>query len=251
MYRFFLSPKAFSGEEVRVTEIALRHHLCDVLRLRPGDTVVFLDNTGWEYETALVTIEPGLATGKIRQRRLCAHEARTKITLYQAILKGERFEWALQKGTELGVGVFVPLLSERCIVQNATQLSRRKLQRWEKIIQSAAEQSRRGRLPPLQPLVLFAPACEQVQRSGSLALIPWEEDGMPIRQALEEAGRDHPPFSVALFIGPEGGFSPAEVQQARDYGIVPVSLGPRILRAETAGVAAAAVVLYQYGDMQL
>jgi len=250
MERFFLPPKAFLGEEVRVTDAALIHHLRDVLRLRSGDTVVFLDNTGWEYETVLQAIEAGQTTGQIRQRRLCAHEPHTKITLYQAVLKGERFEWALQKGTELGVSVFVPLLSERCIVQDATQLSRRKLQRWEKIIQAAAEQSRRGRLPALQPLTLLAPAYEQVQRSGSLALIPWEEGGAPIRQALEEAGHDHAPFSVALFIGPEGGFSAAEVQMARDYGIVPVSLGPRILRAETAGVAAAAVVLYQYGDMQ-
>ena len=249
MVRFFLPPKAFAGEEVRVTEPALLHHLRDVLRLRPGDTVVFLDNTGWEYETALLAIEAELATGQVRQRRLCAHEPRTKVTLYQAVLKGERFEWALQKGTELGVGVFVPLLTERCIVQNATQLSRRKLLRWEKIIQAAAEQSRRGRLPPLQPLSLLAPAYEQVQRSGSLALIPWEEGGMPIREALEEAGRGHTPFSVALFIGPEGGFSPAEVQQARDYGLVPVSLGPRILRAETAGLIAAAAILYELGDL--
>lgn len=249
MVRFFLPRESFSTAEVVVSDRAVLHHLHDVLRLGPGDTVVFLDNAGWEYETVLQTVEAGQASGQILQKRLCAHEPRTKVTLYQAMLKGDRFEWALQKGTEVGVSVFVPILSERCIVQYATQLSRRKLDRWEKIIQGAAEQSRRGRMPPLQPVLLFAAACEQVQLSSSLGLIPWEEDGTPIRQALEEAARAQHPFNVALFIGPEGGFSPAEVELAQDYGLRPVSLGSRILRAETAGVVAAAVVLYQYGDL--
>ena len=141
------------------------------------------------------------------------------------------------------------MLSERCVVQNATQLSRHKLARWEKIIQGAAEQSRRGRMPPLLPAMLFAAACEQVHRTGTLALIPWEEGGAPLRQTLEEAGRVQRPFNVALFVGPEGGFAPAEVRLATGYGLLPVSLGPRILRAETAGMVAAAVVLYHYGDM--
>jgi 16S rRNA (uracil1498-N3)-methyltransferase len=251
MYRFFVSHESFSGETVQVTERTLVHHLRDVLRLHPGDTAILLDNTGWEYETVLHEVEMKQVTGQILQRRLCPHEPRTKITLYQAVLKGERFEWALQKGTEIGVSAFVPVLSERCVVLNATELSPRKLGRWEKIIQAAAEQSRRGRMPPLLPAMLFVVACEQVQRAGTVAFIPWEEGGMPIRQALEEAGRDRPPFNVALFIGPEGGFAPTEVQLARDYGILPVSLGPRILRAETAGVVAAAVVLYQYGDLQV
>jgi 16S rRNA (uracil1498-N3)-methyltransferase len=250
MHRFFLSRQSFSGETVQVTERALIHHLRDVLRLRPGDAVVFLDSAGWEYETVLHQVEPQQVTGEVRQRQLCSHEPRTKITLYQAMLKGERFEWALQKGTEVGISAFVPLLSERCVVQNATQLSRRKLDRWEKIIQSAAEQSRRGRMPPLLPTMLFATACEQVHRAGTLALIPWEEGQVPVQQVLEEAGRGARPFNVALFVGPEGGFAPAEVELARDYGLHPVSLGPRILRAETAGVVAAALILYQYGDMQ-
>lgn len=246
MERFFLPIQAFSGDLVTVAEPALIHRLRDVLRLTRNHTVTFLDNSGWEYETVLEEVAPTRIVGRVRCRRLAAGEPRTKITLYQAVLKGERFEWALQKGTELGVSAFVPIISERCIVVDAHQLSRRKLTRWERIIQAAAEQSRRGRLPPLQPLMLFAAACEQVHRAGGLALIPWEEETRPIRQVLQAAGREMRPFSVALFIGPEGGFSAAEVQLARDYGIIPVSLGPRILRAETAGLAAAAMVLYEY-----
>lgn len=246
MERFFLSPQAFAGDRVTIVEGALLHRLRDVLRLKPGDNVVFLDDSGWEYETALLEVGATQILGQVRHRRLGVGEPRTKITLYQAVLKGDRFEWALQKGTEIGVSAFVPMLSGRCIVLDAHQLSRRKVVRWERIIRAAAEQSRRSRLPPLQPLVLFAAACEQVHRTGGLALIPWEEEATPIRQVLAEAGRETRPFNVHLFIGPEGGFSAAEVQQARDYGIVPVSLGPRILRAETAGVVATAVVLYEY-----
>jgi len=251
MHRFFLPRESFSGEIVETTETSLIHYLRDVLRLRPGDTVVFLDNAGWEYETVLHEVEAKRVTGQVQQRQLCSHEPRTKITLYQSMLKGSRFEWALKKATEVGVSAFVPVLSERCIVQDATQMSQHKLERWERIIQAAAEQSRRGRMPPLLPTMLFAAACEQVQRTSTLALIPWEEGEIPLQQALEEAGREQRPFNVALFVGPEGGFAPAEVDWARDYGLLPVSLGPRILRAETAGVVAAAIILYQYGDMEI
>ncbi len=261
MNRFFIPPE-WAGhtspipDRLELTEPALIHRLRDVLRLKPGDAVIVFDNSGWEYEVLLEQVESERIGGRIQKRRLCQNEPRTKVTLYQAVLKGERFEWALQKGTEVGVSVFVPLLSERCIVRDAHQLSRRKLQRWEKILQAAAEQSQRGRVPTLQPLMLFAAACEQVRRSGGLALIPWERASTPLRAVLEEMGtegtasdRAPSPFNVAVFIGPEGGFSEAEVQLARNYGLRPVRLGPRILRAETAGVVATALVLYHYGDL--
>ncbi|MGB9722451.1 MAG: 16S rRNA (uracil(1498)-N(3))-methyltransferase [Chloroflexia bacterium] len=248
MNRFFIPLPEPPPDRLDIAEPALVHRMRDVLRLKPGDAVVVFDNSGWEYEVRLEEVEPDRILGQIHKRRLCRNEPHTQVTLYQAVLKGERFEWALQKGTEVGVSAFVPLLSERCIVQDAHQLSRRKLQRWEKIIQAAAEQSRRGRVPPLKPLMLFAAACEQVHHTGELALLPWEEASTPLRDVLGKIGPGNP-FNVAIFIGPEGGFSEAEVQRARHYGLHPVSLGPRILRAETAGVVATALVLYHYGDL--
>ena len=250
MRRFFLAHDAFSTDQVRITEPGLSHRLCNVLRLQRGDPVIFMDNSGWEYETVLQQVEAGLIVAEIQQKRLCPYEPHIKITLYQSVLKGDRFEWVLQKGTEIGVSAFLPILGERCIVVDAQQVSERKLDRWRRIIQSAAEQSRRGRLPPLQPLMLFSTACEQARRSGGLALIPWAGATRPIQQVLKEAGRDQRPFNVSLFIGPEGGFSRAEIQSAQDYGLIPVHMGPRILRAETAGIIAAVLVLYQYGDME-
>jgi 16S rRNA (uracil1498-N3)-methyltransferase len=249
MHRFFLSPDTFVGDEIQITEPGLNHRLRNVLRLQIDDRIICLDNTNWEYEVVLRRVDPELIVGEILQKHLCTSEPRVKITLYQAVLKGDRFELVLQKGTEVGISEFVPLLSERCIVVNAQQLSEQKMRRWDRIVQQAAEQSRRGRLPPLQPLMLFSAACERVKRSGGLALIPWAEEATPLEEVLEQAGRTQRPFNVSLFIGPEGGFSSPEVRMARDYGVVPVSLGPRILRAETASIVASALVLYTYGDM--
>lgn len=250
MHRFFLAREAFTTAQVKITEPGLAHRLRNVLRLQRGDAVIFLDNSGWEYETVLQQLEAGLIVGEIQQKRLCPSEPRTKITLHQAMLKGDHFEWVLQKGTEVGISAFLPILSERCIILDAQQVSGRKLERWRRIIQAAAEQSGRGRLPPLQPLTLLPAAYEQIRRSGGLALIPWEEETRPLKEVLQEVGREQRPFNVSLFIGPEGGFSAEEIQTAQDYGIIPVSLGPRVLRAETAGIVAAALILYEYGDMK-
>ena len=122
------------------------------------------------------------------------------------------------------------------------------------IIQEAAEQSRRGRKPTLRPATLFPHACEQAKHRAGLALIPWEGKGIPplqdvLRSAPSGREQNWPPFAISLFIGPEGGFSANEVAAARRYDLVPVTLGPRILRAETAGLAAVAAILYELGDM--
>ncbi|MGC8873673.1 MAG: 16S rRNA (uracil(1498)-N(3))-methyltransferase [Chloroflexia bacterium] len=249
MHRFFLPAGSFGEERITVEEPEVIHRIADVLRLRAGDRVICLDNSGWEFQVVLEEVGPRCVTGWIEKKCLSTSEPPVKVALYQAVLKGERFEWALQKGTEVGVSEFVPLLTERCIVQDASQLSRRKLQRWQKILQAAAEQSGRGRIPTLQPLMLLPAACERIQLVRGLGLIPWEAETRPLRQVLEETGSDRP-FNVSLLIGPEGGFSTAEVELARGYGIQPVSLGPRILRAETAGVVAAVLVLYHYGALE-
>jgi len=165
-----------------------------------------------------------------------------------------KFEYVLQKCTELGVVEFVPLITERCVISDLNT-AETKLGRWRWIIQEAAEQSRRGRLPSLRPSMLFPQACDQARQRGGLALAPWEEEGqISLRQVLRTAPEGHekswPPLTISLFIGPEGGFSAAEVELARRYGLLPVTLGPRVLRAETAGLVAAAAILYDQGDLE-
>jgi 16S rRNA (uracil1498-N3)-methyltransferase len=167
------------------------------------------------------------------------------------VLKAQKFEWVLQKGTELGVAEFVPVVCSRSIVGDLEDANR-KLGRWQRVIREAAEQSRRGRLPVLQPALLFDQACQAARQSGGLGLVPWEgERAAGLKSALAAAGAvGGQPGSVNLFIGPEGGLSIEEIETARRYGLQAVSLGPRILRAETAGLVAAAAILYELGDLE-
>lgn len=245
MHRFFVSREAI--DEGRVALPAdIAHQLRNVLRMSPGDRIIVLDNSGWEYEVELAELSPQAASGAIVSRSLSDTEPRTKITLYQSFLKGQRFEFVLQKGTELGIVEFVPVISARCVV-SSLDAAARKAGRWEKIIREAAEQSRRGRFPDLAPALFFREACLRATRAGQLALIPWEgEARTSLREALDRARR---PFSVSLFVGPEGGFDESEIAVARQAGVVPVHLGPRILRAETAGLVAASAILFAYGDL--
>jgi 16S rRNA (uracil1498-N3)-methyltransferase len=240
VHRFFLPASAITGGTVSF-DLPTTRQLRDVLRLGPGDLVVVLDDSGWEYQVQLETVDRQRATGAVRGKTLAGGEPRTKIVVFQAVLKGSKFEYVLQKCTEVGVAAFVPVVTARAIVPGESAAERH--DRWARIIQEAAEQARRGRLPRLHPVVDFPTA---VSQAAGLTLIPWEgEASRGIRSVL--AGRNV--FAVNLFIGPEGGFREDEIALAREHGAIPVSLGPRILRAETAGLVAASVILYELGDL--
>jgi len=253
MQRFFIPADWIHGDTVSF-EGPIVHQLSRVLRLKPDDRVVVLDNSGWEQEVVLVRFDSAQILGRVTEKRLAAGEPRTKISLYQSVLRGQRFELVLQKGTELGIVEFVPVVASRCILSSLDDVMR-KSERWQRIIMEAAEQSERGRLPRLCSPLMFPQACNRAKRQGGLSLIPWEEDH---RTCLKRALQGNPsatapkgarPFSINLFIGPEGGFSSEEIEVAVSYNIIPVTLGPRILRAETAALAAIACILYELGDM--
>lgn len=252
MHRFFVSPSSIEGNEVTLTG-PQAHQIAHVLRMRPDETVVVLDNSGWEIHTQLTVVESNKVKGEVVRRRLCAAEPHTKISLYHSVLKSHHFEIALQKCTELGVVEFVPLVSQRCVMRDL-EVVENKRRRWEGIIQEAAEQCRRGLKPTLRPAAFFPQACEQAHHSGGVTLIPWEEEGATnLRTLLQDGPAGHkrgwPPLSISLFIGPEGGFTAGEIDLACRYGVIPVTLGPRILRAETAGIVAVAAILYALGDL--
>ena len=221
------------------------HQIRDVLRMRPGDEIVLLDNSGQARRVQLVAIDRDAVRGRVIETTTLDTEPRTRITLYQGLLKGQKFEWVLQKGTEIGVAAFVPLLAARCVIGSVDDVSDTRIERWERVVVEAAEQSGRAALPHLSNPQLFDKASRDAVRSG-LALIPWEgEHSLGLRQALEGTR----PGPIALFIGPEGGFTDEEIARAREIGLVPVTLGKRILRAETAGLAAASAILYALGDL--
>ena len=247
MHHFFVPSEWIAENRVTLSGSAA-HQIRNVLRLRPGDHILALDDSGWAWEVELRELDLGQVTGEVVRRMLAHGEPRTKITLYQGVLKGRRFEFALQKGTELGIVEFVPLISDRAIIAALGDVNKRQA-RWKRIVRGAAAQCRRGRLPYLAPAMLFPRACERAQQQGGLALIPWEgESGLSLRAVLGEQQKK--PFIVSIFIGPEGGFTPDEAKLAQHYGIRPVTLGPRILRAETAGLVAATVVLHELGDLE-
>ena len=242
MHRFFLPGDWIQRDSVTITGEPLRQ-IGYVLRLKPLDRIIVLDNSGWEFEVEIERITKEQAKGKVVNKKPGLGEPRIKITLYQALLKSDKFELVLQKGVELGVTAFVPFVSERCI---ARKESAGKIERWGKIIQEAAEQSERLVLPVLCPAISFAEACRSVNKP---ALLLWEEEkGVSLKETLQK-----PAFKktaeLNLFVGPEGGFPEAEKELAKQHGIAITGLGHRILRAETAGLAAISAILYEKGEM--
>jgi len=243
MHRFFL-PADWIAQSTVVITGKLVHQMRNVLRLGAGDHITALDNSGWEYEVDLRKVDSGKVEGRVISKSLAVAEPGTKITLYQALLKGSNFELVLQKCTEIGVSGFVPVICERCV---AGEPDSKRLSRWRSIIREAAEQSGRGKLPVLHNPLGFIEACKS---ASGMALLPWEgERARGIGDVLRSRKKTENATVFSIFVGPEGGFSPHEVEFAQSCGIVPVSLGRRILRAETAGLVAAAITLYEFGEM--
>jgi len=243
MHRFFVAPDVIGSKQVTL-EGELARQLTSVLRLVPGDEVLLLDNTGWEYQVELRRLNGRRAEGQVLEKRPAQREPEARIVLYQALLKASRFEYVLQKGTEVGVSTFVPVVCHRSVPDLPAQSVKGKMARWQRIIQEAAEQSGRGRLPELHEPCAFG---EAVSKARGLSLILWEgEREMRLREALRQAATGEP---LSLFVGPEGGFTAEEVALSRAYGAVAVTLGRRTLRAETAGLVAASLALFERGEL--
>lgn len=240
-HRFFVPPDILSADLVHFPA-PLARQMARVLRLEAGDRVTVLDNQGNAYRVELQSVSPAQTSGVILSKVVPATEPLTQLTLYLPLTQREKFEWMLQKCTEVGAAAFVPLVSSRSLVRQDMQ-EKRRLERWQKILQEAAEQSGRARIPQLKPACHLAEALEAAYREHDLCLMAWErEERFSLRQVLQ--GRDHYE-RVAVLIGPEGGFSEKEVGQAVQNGWHTVSLGARILRMETAAVVAAALILYE------
>ena len=251
MHRFFVDmPLAGSeGQEIALPA-AVARQVGRVLRLRPGATIELLDGEGSAFPVELTSLGADLAVGRVGVARVVETEPRLAITLYAAPLKGDHWGYTLQKGTEIGAAAFVPILTERTVAGGGA--SEAKLERWRRIAREAAEQTGRGKVPRVAAPLLFAEACAHAAVAGP-ALIPWEEErgpGRGLRAAVEGLRSAGTLTSLSLFIGPEGGFTPEEIDLARGHGIVPVTLGRRILRAETAAAVATTLALAALGEME-
>ena len=248
-YRFFVPATALQAGTCELRDPELVHQVGTVLRLKPGDNITLLDGQGWEYRVVISGLDRRSLTAHVESRQQVECEPHVILTLFCPLIRAERFEWLLQKGTELGVARFVPVLYTHT-VHGDSATAGRKAERWTRIIREAAEQSCRGRLPELAPALSFAAALQQA-RTCDLALLLWEaSNAEPLRDVLNAAAPDASAQpSLAILSGPEGGLSQAELEQALAAGARAVTLGPRILRAETAPLVALSAVLYAYGEM--
>jgi len=231
MHRFFVSEN--------LTE-EMVHQMSDVLRLRKGEKVVIFDGSGSEAVVELTLVSKKGVEWKVLEERQNESESKIKINLYQALPKNpEKFEMVLQKGTEVGIVKFVPLITARTERQSLN-----KIERLGRILKEAAEQSGRGIVPELCEAVKFADVLKSAPEGLNILAHPTGE------KSLKEALADFSGKGISIvniFVGPEGGFTENEVSDAVRVGVEVVNLGKRILRAETAGIIVPAVVLFSLG----
>lgn len=248
MERFLVSPQNLDTDPVSLEGEGFKH-LAKVLRLRAGDKVELFDGEGRAILGQIKELERDRAWISRLAPLENKGESPLSICLLQGLPKGEKMEWILQKNTELGVAAFRPLLLQRCVVKLETEKKRdHKLERLEKVVQEASRQCGRQVVPRILPPVGLKEALREIGSADRL-LIPWEEGGRPLSESLKEMGPPQSEGRLYILIGPEGGLTQDEVLAAQEQGGQVVTLGPRILRTETAGMAVAAIAQYVWGDM--
>ncbi len=238
--RFFISSSQVREDRITVTGEDVRH-IASVLRMKTGDELLLCDGQGTDYRVRIID------AGKKEIRTEVVGSTRRElagpaITLGQGLPKSDKMDWIVQKATELGVSSIVPLVTERTIVKIRDEEKR--VSRWQKICREAAMQSNRPDIPRVEPILRFSDFLRTLNSElGTLLLLPWEEGTTPIKNVLRahSAVKD-----IIVLIGPEGGFAPSEAELARANGFHLVSLGPNILRTETAAISALAMLGYAY-----
>ena len=247
MIKFFVGEEAVTSSRIYLEDAQDIKHLTRVLRAKVGDAVTIADGTGWEYETEIEEICETCVTLRIVDRQKDATEPQTRVTLFQGVPKAAKMETVIQKTVELGVDAIVPVFTARTVVVEKGNFAK-KLMRWQKIADEAVKQCKRGRIPQVEPQIDFAEMCGRLA-DYDLVICPYEnETGRTIKDCLRAACGQDVPRSAALIIGPEGGFADAEIAALRalPQPAEIVSLGKIILRTETAGMAALAMIMYAY-----
>lgn len=247
--QFLLSPEDIQGKKF-VLRGPEAFHVTRVLRCREGQTIELFDGHGGRYMGLIQSIRKdgtveGTVTGKVHET---AEAVPVRLNLYLSLLKASHWEFALEKGTELGVASFIPVVTPRTVVQ-LRSLSKNKEARWGKIVTAAAKQCKRADLPSIQSPVHFRDAIVKDCKSG-LTLVAWEKHSTTstyagLRTVLREARKKHKNMAVNLFIGPEGGFSDEEIELAECEGAALFGLGSNTLRAETAALAAISIIFFE------
>jgi 16S rRNA (uracil1498-N3)-methyltransferase len=235
--------------EVRLPEDAAGH-VVRVLRLRPGARLVLFDGSGTDFHAEITEIAGGVVRARILDRVDGLPASPLAVTLVQGVARGERMDWTLQKATELGVHRIQPVLTARSVVRLDEHQGTKRLRHWEGVVASACEQCGRSLLPLVEPPVALVQHLARPATGLRLMLHPLGEGSLAETLARGVPANERATLSVELLIGPEGGLDEAETSAARQAGYAGVRLGPRILRTETAGIAALAVLQAMAGDLR-
>ncbi len=235
MHRFFTNEIQSNTAVVRGDDVK---HIAKVLRLRAGDAVQLCDGQGNECDASIMSVSPDAVTFDTQQWRKAATEPKTEITLFQCLPKAGKMETIIQKCVELGACGFVPVQSERCVVVLKPPYEGR-IERWQRVSEEAAKQSRRGVIPK----VMLPVALDKLDFAGFDTVLAAYENEQTV--SLKTALREQCGAKIAIIVGPEGGFSEAEIETLKQKGARSVSLGTRILRTETAGMTMTAQILYE------
>lgn len=242
MTRFFVAPEELLPDFIVLTGENAKH--AKVLRLKNGEEVLVCDGQGRECLCAVSDVSEGQISLVVRHRQASETEAAVRVSVYMAFPKGDKLEHVIQKATELGAYEIVAFPSARCVSRPDEKSLKKKLERWQKIAASAAEQSGRGVIPEVVVLQSYAEALKRAAQADKAILFYENEQAVTLRMSLQLGGFT----SVSLLTGPEGGLEAGEVEKARQAGLDICTLGKRILRCETAPLCALAAVMYHVGE---
>ena len=242
MTRFFVTPEEMQPDFLVLTGAKAQH--AKVLRLKQGEEVLVWDGQGTECLCAVSDVSPGQISLVVKSRQESANEAAVQVSVYMAFPKADKLEHVIQKATELGAYEIVAFPSARCISKPDEKSLKKKLERWQKIAASAAEQSGRGRIPEVLTLPSYQAALERAAKADKALLFYETEQATTLKMALSHSSYT----TVSLLTGPEGGLEELEVEKAKDAGLQVCTLGKRILRCETAPLCALSAVMYDAGE---
>ena len=241
MYQFFVEPEQIGPEWATITGPDV-NHIRNVLRMKPGEAVRISDGKGSCYDGTVDTLQSDEIIVRLTGEKMESTELPVEVVLFQGLPKSDKMEWIIQKNTELGVGAIVPVATSRAVVKLDEKKADSKVKRWNGIAEAAAKQSKRTLIPEVRSVLSFKQALAE-SATFDVKLMPYENaEGMAFTRKC--IGEIRPGAKVAVFIGPEGGFSEEEVKAASEMGFLPITLGRRILRTETAGMSVLSMISY-------
>ncbi|MEW4370646.1 16S rRNA (uracil(1498)-N(3))-methyltransferase [Paenibacillus kandeliae] len=255
MQRYFVPAEQFSEQQVIITGEDARH-IIRVMRSQEGDELIACDGNQLDVLAEIMSMDEGIVTARIVERLEQLSEAKVQVTIAQSLPKGDKMETVIQKCTELGAASFVPFLSKRTVVQYDARKEEKRLQRWSKIAKEAAEQSHRSRVPQIGHALTWKQLLGSLEVYDLICFCYEKENGhqlrdvvQPFAHRLQERTAQEQTARVLIVVGPEGGFTEQEVEEAEGRGATSTGLGRRILRTETAAMTALACIMYEIGEM--